>query len=64
MYFVSGRKFRLAAKDTITCRRCRGRPPVSGSSISAGPSGTKGRSLAYGMTQLASLSQTTLTIVT
>lgn len=35
MYFVSGRKFRLAAKDTLTCHWCRGRWGSLGKSSTA-----------------------------
>jgi hypothetical protein len=38
MYFVSGRKFRSAAKDTITCQWCRGKLQFIGQLMTAGQS--------------------------
>ena len=56
MYFISGRKFRLAAWDTMTCRWCRGKSPTSGGRTSTAMTATTSRMTAVTGTRMENVS--------
>jgi hypothetical protein len=59
MYFISGRKFRLAAKDTITCQWRTGAPRSAVKSTTAGRS-AGGFTGATNFTKMEDISMTTV----